>query len=380
MRSVLCSLLLLLSPLVVQGAGLSVHTSPAVRRINQLEQSLKKSPGTARIYTQLASAFCSRARETSDASFYRKAEAALQESLRLEPGNFEAEKTRVRVLLGKHEFRKALVEAERLRSRAPDDVIVYGYLVDANVELGNYKEAEEAAQWMLDLRPGNVPGLTRAAYLRELFGDPEGAVELMQLAYERTPPGESEDLAWILTQVGHLQLSMGKTDAAEKLLQRALIHFPRYHYALAQLARLRQAQKRFDEAVVLLRERYAAAPHPENLYQLASALKQAGRQKEAEPLFARFEEGARAEMEGQDNANRELIFYYAERDPKEALKIAERESKRRRDVYTLEAYAWALHSCGRHADAGRQIEKALSIGIRDPGLLYHASVIAGEED
>ena len=31
---------------------------------------------------------------------------------------------------------------------------------------------------MLDMRPGNVPGLTRAAYLRELFGDHERAVEL----------------------------------------------------------------------------------------------------------------------------------------------------------------------------------------------------------
>ena len=31
---------------------------------------------------------------------------------------------------------------------------------------------------MLDLRPGNLPGLTRAAYLRELFGDLDGSVEL----------------------------------------------------------------------------------------------------------------------------------------------------------------------------------------------------------
>ena len=61
----------------------------------------------------------------------------------------------------------------------PDDVLVYGFLVDGYTELGRYADAEKAAQWMLDIRPGNVPALTRASHLRELFGDHEGAVELM---------------------------------------------------------------------------------------------------------------------------------------------------------------------------------------------------------
>ena len=40
---------------------------------------------------------------------------------------------------------------------------------------------------MLDLRPGNVPAVTRAAYLREMFGDVEGALELMAQALDATP-------------------------------------------------------------------------------------------------------------------------------------------------------------------------------------------------
>ena len=81
---------------------------------------------------------------------------------------------RVWVLLGKHQFAAALELARSLNKEIPDDVQVYGFLTDALVELGNYKEAEEACQWMLDLRPGNVAALTRASYLRELFGDIEG--------------------------------------------------------------------------------------------------------------------------------------------------------------------------------------------------------------
>ena len=110
--------------------------------------------------------------------------------------------------------------------------MLYGFLTDANVELGNYKDAETAAQWMLDLKPGNMPGLTRAAYLRELFGDIDGSMDLMNMAYQSTPPSEVEDAAWIVTQMAHLDLSIGKIEEAEKLSQQALTMFPGYHYAL----------------------------------------------------------------------------------------------------------------------------------------------------
>src|SRR5262249_26389112 len=144
-------------------------------------------------------------------------------------------------------------------------------LTDANVELGNYDDAEKAAQWMLNLRPGNLPGITRAAYLRELFGDLDGALELMNIAYQSTPPGEREDRAWILTQIGHLQMTSGKASDAESTLELALMIFPRYHYALQNLAKVRIEQKRYDDAVILLQQRYDDAHHAENLYDLAEA-------------------------------------------------------------------------------------------------------------
>src|SRR5260370_18494054 len=103
-----------------------------------------------------------------------------------------------------------------------DDVMVYGFLSDANIELGNYKEAEDSAQLMLDLRPGNLPGLTRAAYLRELFGDLDGSVELMNMAYQSTPPSEAEDRAWILSHIAPLPLMSGEITQPANTLQQAL--------------------------------------------------------------------------------------------------------------------------------------------------------------
>ncbi len=372
---VLAALLFLSASPVIAGEA---AFSPAEQRIAWVRKAIEANPKDHQAYNELAISLARRARETSDTAFYDRAGEALKESFRIAPNNFEGRKAGVWLLLGRHEFAQALEEARKLNRYAPDDLMVYGFLVDANAELGNYQEAEEAAQWMLDLRPGNIPGLTRAAYLREIFGDIDGAVELLDTAYRRTQPTETEDRAWLLTHLAHLRLSAGKTDEAEKLLDGALALFPGYHYALANLAKVRSAQQRFPEAVELLRQRYRAAPHPENLFDLAEALGLAGSLKESKAAFAEFEQKARQEMNGADNANRELIFYYTDhaRRPAEALRIGRAEIARRRDVHTLDAYAWALSATGDQTEAHRQIETALAVGVLDAKILYHAGVIA----
>jgi tetratricopeptide (TPR) repeat protein len=357
--------------------ALAQGPTPAEQRIAAAERAVHAKPTSPDPHNELALAFARRARETADPQFYARAEQAIETSLKLAPDNFEALKMRAWVLLGKHEFAAALEVARALNKRMPDDLLVYGLLTDAYAELGRYQEAEEACQWMLDIRPGNVPAFTRAAYLRELFGDLDGAVELMTKAYERTPPFEAEDRAWLLTQVAHLSRLAGKTAEAERLLNEASTLFPNYHYTLGQLAKIRSEQGQHREAATLLKQRYEAAPHPENLYELARALQAAGRRSEARTAFATFEQQALTESEKWDNANRELMFYYLEvaKRPDEALRIASLEFSRRQDVYTLDAYAWALHANRRTNEARAIMRRALEVGIRDPEVLAHADAI-----
>ena len=352
--------------------------SPAERRIAWAQGAVEKNPRSARFHSNLAMAFAARARETSDPVFYDRAAESIRRALEIEPESFEARKAEAWTLLGKHEFAAAREKARALNRRAPDDLQVYAFLVDANVELGNYREAEEAAQWLLDIRPGNPLGLTRAAYLRELFGDLGGAEELMSGAYHQALPTEVEDRAWLLTQIAHLKLAAGNTASAETLVQKALGLFPGYHYSLALLADVRAAQGRHEEAAELRRRHVQAAPHPENFFYYARALERAGRRDEAAAAFQEFEARARAEMEGNDNANRELAFYYADHAgrPAEAVAIARREAERRRDVYTLDALAWALYRNGDLPQARTEMAKVLAVGTRAPEILSHASAIS----
>jgi tetratricopeptide (TPR) repeat protein len=354
--------------------------SPAERKIALARQRIARDPKDVQGHNDLALALTQRARETADPVYYEQAEAAVQKALAVAPDNFEALKVRTWALLGQHRFAAALELATALNKRVPDDLMVYGLLTDANIELGRYDDAERSAQWMLDLRPGNIPALTRAAYLRELFGDIEGAIELMRSAVNRMPFQETEDRAWVLTQIGHLELIRGQVPAAEQALTDALALFANYHYALGGLADVRTAQKRHREAATLQHQRYTLAPHPENLYELAEAQARAGLIREAEASYKAFEAGARAEMLGEDNANRELIAYYAGpgRKAAEALRLAQREIGRRGDVYTREALAWALFKNGRRADARREIATVLAVGVQHPRVLERASAILGK--
>ena len=354
--------------------------SPAEAGIQKALDLIAKQPDHASYYNSLAMAYARRARETSDVAYYGKAEDTIKRSLEIDPGNFEALKVRTWLLLGRHEFAKALEAAKELNKKTPDDITVYGYLVDSNAELGNYQAAVDAAQWMLNLRPGNVAGLTRAAYLRELHGDISGAIDLMQRAYDATPYQEMEDRAWLLTQIAHLHYVAGELGEAEKFASGALGLFPDYHYALAALAQVRQAQGRYEDAVALLRKRYAEAPHAENLYSLAEALQLAGHSDEAAKDFAEFEKQSLKESNIGDNSNHELIAYYNDfaKQPEKALKIAGQELARRHDVYTLDGYAWALAGLGEYGRAEEQMQKVLAVGVKDPRILRHASAIEHE--
>ncbi len=347
-------------------------------RITAANEAIRKDPERYQAYDDLAYNLVNLSEETSDRSDLEKAEAALAKSFAIAPKNFQGEKTHVLILLEEHEYSEALDEAKTLNRETPDDVLLWGYLADAESALGDYKDAEKAAQWMLNLRPGNVPGLLRGADLRTVWGDTDGALEFLSRALQSTPDFETGDVTAIMTKMANVHLATGQIEAAEKLDEQALNAFPDYYAALESLAHVRIAQGRGAEAVELLEKRNAASPRPESLYALAEALERAGRSDEAKRVYAEFERQAHDESGHADNANRELVFYYTDhaRNPAEALRIATLEAARRHDLRTLDAYAWALYANQDYAGARAQNDRVLAAGVRDAAIFFHAGAIA----
>ena len=153
---------------------------------------------------------------------------------------------------------------------------------------------------------------------------------------------------------------------AERLLNEALTRVPELPLRVGTAGKgARQpgpACRRRRPVRATLRRR----AHPENLFELARALDRAGRRSEARTAYATFEAAGARESEKWDNANRELVSYFVDvaKRPDEALRVASLEFARRQDVYTLDAYAWALYANKRTGEARDVMGRALAVGIK----------------
>ncbi len=214
------------------------QVTPAEQRIAAARQQIASDPKKPEAYNNLALAFLSRAHETASPDYDRQAAEAIATGLSLAPQDFQLRKAHVALLLDQQEFTRARDEARDLNLHNPDDATVHGYLARAYLGLCNYQDAEASAQWMLNLQPFNVPGLLIAADLRQHYGDPEGALEVLDRAYAETSPGETAELASIANRIAAIEIQMGKLDSAGQMLQRADELFPGYPETLKNRARV----------------------------------------------------------------------------------------------------------------------------------------------
>ena len=336
------------------------------------------APPSLQADLDLALSLCRSARDTGSSATYRQADEAITRALQASPGNYDALKLRILVLLGLHDFSGALTRARELNHKSPDDVSVWGYLAEANVGIGEYAEAIRDAQWILDLRRGSTLGFTIAARMREISGDLEGARSYYDEALLRVPQEDVQERAWLMTEEAHLQMTMGNKKQARDLLQAALKLSPDNQSALGSLAELETLEGKYDDAILLCRQRLKTADSAEAMYRLAVMLGRAGRMEDADTAYRNFEVKAKAEMGGTLNANRELVFYYADHKnlAAQALAIAAKDAEARHDSETLDAFAWALYCSGKLPEAQAQIERALAPGVREASYFCHALQIA----
>src|ERR1700733_10656894 len=197
------------APAFLGAAENPADTNPADQRIAATQKALQSNPSSPEPHIDLAAEYCRKGRDSEEIAYFNKAEAELEIALKLAPGNYDAQKLNVTILLGRNEFNSALKLATELNQRIRDDIAVWGLLAEINAAIGNFKEAVRDAQWVLDLRPGSTLGFTEAARLRAASGDREGAIEFYEEARRRTSLSDAEERAWLVTQVAILTAQSG---------------------------------------------------------------------------------------------------------------------------------------------------------------------------
>lgn len=344
-------------------------------RVRVLQAAVRAEPTRAAGWTQLGGAYLQKVRETGDASYYTRAQGAFERARSLDPRDSAAVNGQATLALARHDFRQALVLAREARRLAPQTVAPLAALVDAQVELGRYGPAQRTLQAMLDRKP-TLSAYARASYLRELRGDLAGAVSAMRLAVS-AGLGEGENLAYVQTLLGNLELQRGRPGAAEHSYRAALATFPSHLPARAGLARVAAASGDLDLAIRRYRVVVARLPLPEHVIALGELELAAGRRGAARRDLALVDAERRLLQSNGVNVDVELALFEADHgSPREAVKLARRAYGAAPSVRSADALGWAL-TRGGNARAGLAwARRALRLGWRDPLALYHAGIAA----
>lgn len=343
---------------------------PIDREIIRLQEAAGTSGGQSRALEQLAWAYVQKGRVSYDPGFYKLAEQCAVCLESRHPDSAEALLIRGHVLNNLHRFSEAEAIARRLADTrgAPFD---YGLLGDALMEQGRLNDAVDAYQKMIDLKPGPF-SYSRVAHVRWLKGDLEGAIEMMRKAAAATSPRDAESAAWAYTRLALYELQAGSAKNAERACEVALRLQNDYAPALLARSRVLLADNRNAEAVQLMQLAARINPLPEYRWLLGEALRAVGRDDEARAVEDELKQSGAAE----DPRTFALFLATRREQIDTALKLAERETKARDDVFTLDALAWALAAAGRVSEAREPMRRALAEGTKDARLFYHAGRIA----
>jgi tetratricopeptide (TPR) repeat protein len=352
-----------LAPLPTEGAA-----DAELTRVRELARNASEpAPWVER----LGWIYVAKARSTFDPGFYKLAEQAALCMDSKKPGCVEALLLRGHVLHSLHKFKEGEAVARELvakRGLSPD----YGLLGDVLMEQGRLDEAVVAYQAMMNQKP-SPEAYSRAAHMRWLKGDLDGAIELMTMAAGGSSPRDRESAAWFHVRLALYQFQRGNVEQATRTVDAALSVQPDYPPALLARGRILLAQERAADAIALLQRAAALNPLPEYEWVLTEALRAVGRADEARAVERSLHQ------RGAEDDPRTFALYLATRgeDVGTALRLATKELQTRADVFSLDALAWTLHVAGRTAEAQALMQRALAEGTQDARLLFHASVILG---
>jgi tetratricopeptide (TPR) repeat protein len=357
-------------------ASVAGTDSSTDKLIAGLQRRLKDDPEDFSSYVNLANAYLQKVRETGDPSLYAKAEDLLDRAEKIEPQNPELFATRGILALARHDFARALEFGERALALNPESARYHGIVGDAQIELGRYEEAIASYQKMIDHRP-DFSSYSRVAYARELYGDPEGAIQAMQDVVDAGAP-VPENKAWAYVQLGNLRFTTGQLQEAAKDYDLATKTLPNYPPALAGQARIAAVRGELEDAAALYQQAFDRMPLAEYAINLGDVYTEMGERQKAGEQYDLVRVIDKLYRANGVNTDLEIALFYADHDMKlqTSLQKARAAYEARPSIHAADVLAWTLYKTGNYEEAQRYSSEALKLGTRDSLKLFHAGMIA----
>ena len=370
-RATSCALWLLVGLAAVTDVAAASADSPVLRF---LEQRVSSDPLDNVALNRLSAACITQMRETGDLAFLDRALQSARASLKAVPAAQNVGGLSVLAVaeFESHHFREALALARQAYAIDPRDTGALATTGDAELELGNYAEAERIYARLNDGEP--APSVrARLARLAELKGESQKAIELLGKNL-----GGGVESVWYRVRLGELHFRAGDLEKAAKHYESARGLSPKSYLVSEHLAELRAAQGKLDEAVEIYQKVVAAVPRAEFFQALGDLYIFMNRPADAKPWHDRALNAYLKSVE-QGNAHyfHHLAGFYsdAQENPAEALRWARKDKETRNSIYACDSLAWALYRNGDFAPAAEEMTRALALGTKDAHLLFHAGMI-----
>ena len=322
-------------------------------KINQKYDGLKtqynKNNNDYATLLKLAEIYIYEARVSGEHPYYYQAALqTLAEILKQEVNlskdqHFTALFYKATVQLSQHNFNEALVTANTALALNDKNAGIYGVLVDANVEIGNYDEAVKMCDKMMQIRP-DLRSYSRTSYLRELHGDLDGSKKAMIMAINAGAP-YSEYKCWSIITLGNIFEAEGQLDSAKICYDMALEERANYPFGIAGKARIEAKKENYAEANLLYNEAINILPEIGFNISLAKLRKKEGKQEEVTKMVRDIETMFKEDIESGHNMNLEYASFLMnfKSDYKTALELGLKEYQLRPhniDVNKLLAFTY----------------------------------------
>jgi tetratricopeptide (TPR) repeat protein len=344
--------------------------------IGSLQEKVRENPKDFDSHINLANAYLQKVRETGDPTLYARTEDLLGEAQKLDDHSPELFATRGRLALARHDFVAALRHGTRALALDPESASYHGIVGDAQIELGMYDEAINSYQEMVDRRP-DFDSFSRVAYARELYGDPEGAIEAMEFALQ-AGSGTPENVAWAHVQLGNLWFTSGKLVEAQKAYGLSNRTAGAYAPALAGQAKIAAARGDLEQAATLYRQAFNRMPLPEYAIALGDVYAEKGEIVKAEEQYDLVKSMDKLLRANGVDTDLEIALFNADHDIdlQPSLAKARAAYDARPSIHSADALAWTLYKTGNYKEAQEYSSEALRLGTSDPLKLFHAGLIS----
>jgi tetratricopeptide (TPR) repeat protein len=338
---------------------------------NKITAKIKSNPNDVDARLSLTELFMQEARISGEHGYYYPAALSLLEDVLKEelkdPFRYRALLDKASVLMSLHQFAEAKVVGEQALALNAYSADVYGVLVDAHVELGDYDNAVKLADKMVSIRP-DLRSYSRVSYLREIYGQVDGAKEAMKLAVSAGYPG-MEQTEWARLTLGHLYERYGSLDSAMMQYELALVDRPNYPFAIAAMANTYAAMGENKKADSLNQIAKNLIPEVSFFVHQAMWEKERGNTAKVESMTKEILQMMADDEKAGHKMGLELARVHLEllNDPDRALTYAMEEYKVRPDNIDINRMlAEIYYTKGDIAKSQEHLTKALHTGSVDP--------------